>query len=315
METSESHGAGLTHVVRKTIIIIRGNAPGKAGVTSNTISLGLLNAISRNERVLLMENHPNINNIGNSAISPELSLSYSRKWKYFAENGLSCMLSKFNQTSRLSQPIVKNSCIEIYEDKLFYLPMGGNNYELLEYRLKGLANTLLNELEDYFSNIYIDLSSTNLESSRIILQRADMVVVNLYQNNLAISQFIKNFSEIQKKSFILIGKYDDRSKFTKEYIKKKYSIDSNRIGVVPYNARFMDAYSEGELRDFLLNINENTKFYRNIKASAEAVWKYANSVELKLSGMEEYDNSEEMDIGIGINSYNGFFPTAAQLAY
>ena len=144
------------------------NSPGKSGVTGNLSCISILSAMSEPSRMVLFENHASMNNLGSTFLN-------------------------------------QNSYDVLHEKQS--LPTGGLNQDLLEYRLSRQTASVLDLLEHYLGNVIVDVSSSNLESSRKILQEADLVVVNLCQNFQLLSHFFRNFSDIQKKAFYVIGNY------------------------------------------------------------------------------------------------------------
>ena len=86
------------------------------------------------------------------------------------------------------------------------------------------------------------------------MEEADLVVVNLFQNEAALSHFFSNYSNIRKKAFYLIGNYEGDSCMTRGEILKRYRIPGSHLGVIPRNAGFCDAVSGGNLIPFFLRL-------------------------------------------------------------
>ena len=112
------------------------------------------------------------------------------------------------------------------------------------------CQAVLQYLERYNDLVMIDTSCSFLNSSRRILEEADLVVVNLFQNEAALSHFFSNYSNIRKKAFYLIGNYEGDSCMTRGEILKRYRIPGSHLGVIPRNAGFCDAVSGGNLIPF-----------------------------------------------------------------
>lgn len=228
------------------------NSPGKAGVTGNLSCISIVSAMYHTSEMVLFENHVNINNLGSTFLN---SNSYDRlqeKNSYFVENGLGRVLSYCDMGDIVNAGMVYRTCLSVFDQRVFYLPTGGINRDLMEYRLKRHAGEVLGMLEGVYPTVCVDLSSSHLESSREILKEADLVVVNLCQNNQQLSHFFRNFSEIQKKAFYVIGNYDPRSEITKKDIVKRFELPGFMVGTIPYNRRFADALTKGNVIPFLL---------------------------------------------------------------
>ncbi len=228
------------------------NSPGKAGVTGNLSCISILSALYQPSEMVLFENHSNISNLGSTFLNPNSYDILQEKNSYFVENGLGRILSYCGNREMVNSGMIHRTCLSVLDQRVFYLPTGGMNRELLEYRLNRHAREVLNLLEEYCHTVCVDLSSSSLESSRKILQEVDLIVVNLCQNHQLLSHFFRNYSEIQKKAFYVIGNYDPESVITKSDIVGRYRLDRNRVGTIPYNRRFADALTKGKVVPFLL---------------------------------------------------------------
>lgn len=250
------------------------NSPGKSGVTGNLSCISILSAIYQPSEMVLFENHTSINNLGSTFLNEYSYDLLQEKNSYFVENGLGRILSYCDVGNEVDSDMVHRTCLSVFNERVFYLPTGGMNRDLMEYRLKRQIRDVMGLLEHFCSTVCVDLSSSSLESSRKILKEADLIVVNLCQNNQLLSHFFRNFSEIQKKAFYVIGNYDSESIIKKSDVVKRFSLPANRVGTIPYNRRFADALTKGNVVPFLLKNyscgadNVNHDF---IRASRETV--------------------------------------------
>lgn len=228
------------------------NSPGKTGVTGNLACISILSAMYQPSEMVLFENHVNINNLGSTFLNQNSYDRLQEKSLYFVENGLGRILSYCDMGDQIHSGMIYRTSLSVFNQEVFYLPTGGINKDLLEYRLNRHAAEVLQLLEHFYSTVCIDLSSSSLESSRKILKEADLVVVNLCQNNQLLSHLFRNFSEIRKKAFYVIGNYDARSVITKSDIVKRFGLPGAVVGTIPYNRRFADALTKGQVIPFLL---------------------------------------------------------------
>ena len=213
------------------------NSPGKSGVTGNLSCISILSAMSEPSRMVLFENHASMNNLGSTFLNQNSYDVLHEKQSYFVENGLGRILSFCDiEQEMVTADMIYRTCLSVYDQRVLYLPTGGLNQDLLEYRLSRQTASVLDLLEHYLGNVIVDVSSSNLESSRKILQEADLVVVNLCQNFQLLSHFFRNFSDIQKKA-----------------------LPGSRIGTMPHNPRFADALTKGNVVSFLLRNEKCTE--------------------------------------------------------
>ncbi len=228
------------------------NSPGKAGVTGNLACISILSALYQPSEMVLFENHSNISNLGSTFLNPYSYDVLQEKNSYFVENGLGRILGYCSGRTMINTDMIHRTCLSVFDQRVFYLPTGGMNRELLEYRLSRYAGEVLDLLEEHCDTVYVDLSSSPLKSSRKLLKEVDLIVVNLCQNHQLLSHFFRNYSEIQKKAFYVIGNYDSESVINKSDIVGRYRLERSRVGTIPYNRRFADALTKGSVVPFLL---------------------------------------------------------------
>lgn len=228
------------------------NSPGKSGVTGNMSCISILSALYEPSDMILFENHSSINNLGSMFLNQNSYDMLQETNSYFVENGLGRVLSYCDTGGEVDSGMIYRTCLSVFDQRVFYLPTGGMNRDLMEFRLKRHAGEVMELLEQHYHTVCVDLSSSPLESSRKILNEADLIVVNLCQNNQLLSHFFRNYSEIKKKAFYVIGNYDVASVITKSDIITRFDLPGNRVGTVPYSRKFADALTKGNVIPFLL---------------------------------------------------------------
>lgn len=231
------------------------NTRGRSCVTSNLACISVLSTLSSSDqrRTIVLENHQNILNLGNALFSQQSRQEVRENKSYQVEYGLSRLLRSMEEGEKLSENTVLRYAENFLGKKLFYLPAGGTrNQEMLEYRLERECVRTIKFLEQYGDLVLVDTAAAPLASSRKILRQADLVVVNLSQNKQMLDHFFRNYSDIRKKAFYLIGNYDEGSELTRGEVIKRYEIPGSQLGIIPHNVQFSDALSDGELIPFLL---------------------------------------------------------------
>lgn len=250
------------------------NSPGKSGVTGNMSCISILSALYEPSDTILFENHSSINNLGSVFLNQNSYDMLHEKNSYFVENGLGRVLSYCDAGGEVSSGMIYRTCLSVFDQRVFYLPTGGMNRDLMEFRLKRHAGEVMELLEQFYNTVCVDISSSPLESSREILKKADLIVVNLCQNNQLLSHFFRNYSEIKKKAFYVIGNYDVDSVITKSDIITRFDLPGNIVGTIPYNRKFADALTRGNVIPFLLKnyyCGKNNVNYDFMSAAKETV--------------------------------------------
>lgn len=229
------------------------NGRGRSCVTSNLACISVLSALDcPNDRTIVFENHYNIMNLGNT-LKNYYSANVARESiKYGTENGLQRVLRAMTQGQEVSEELLYRQAEDCFAKRLFYLPSEPENADCLEYYLEKVAIRAMDCFERYSDMVFVDTTAAPLASSRKILQKADIVVVNLNQNEQLLDHFFRNYSSVRERAFYLIGNYDANSELTRSAIVERYHLQGDKVGVIPHNTAFSDAISKGRLLAFLL---------------------------------------------------------------
>ncbi|WP_310603866.1 hypothetical protein [Anaerosporobacter sp.] len=227
---------------------IRGNA----GTTSNLCCLAAYYAIRKKQKILLWENHRNWNRIeDNFTPRTRLSLLCESITPYHmnASKELFCRLQSKEKLELVWQ--VEELAEELYTDTLYYLPNRQIENALLEKELMKILPQFITLCRESEELVFVDLQDMNKASTQYILEKADLVMLNLMQH---MNPFGKK--ELRKHISIsnvryLIGNYQPNSKINIKNIARKYKIPSMDIATIPYNILCKEAMSEGRVIDFI----------------------------------------------------------------
>lgn len=252
------------------------NGRGRSCVTSNLACLSVLSVLGcPNERTIIFENHRNIINLGSTLFDYYSDREIRENYQYHVDCGLDRVLRMLEQGKEMTEEHLYCLAKDYLGKRLFYLPTEEKSAENLEYYLEREAVRAMFCMEQHSDMVLVDTTAAPLASSRRILQQTDMVVVNLSQNQQMLDHFFRNYKSIQKRAFYLIGNYDTNSELTRDEIMKRYHIPASRMGVIPHNANFSDAISNGRLIPFILknyqcdSDNENYEFMVSAKEAVE----------------------------------------------
>lgn len=247
------------------------NGRGRSCVTSNLACISVLSAFDcPTDRTIVFENHNNIMNLGTTLLKHHCVDQIRESISYLSENGLSCVLQTMEQGKEVNEELLYRQAQDYLGKRLLYLPSESDSADCLEYYLDKVAIRAMDCFEKYSDMVLVDTTSAPLVSSRKILQKADVVVVNLSQNEQLLNHFFRNYSSIQKRAFYLLGNYDAASELTRSVIVKKYHLQGNQVGVIPHNVAFSDAISKGQVLPFLMRYHECDKENSNYEFIASA---------------------------------------------
>lgn len=246
------------------------NAHGKNGVTSNLACISVMEILEQKRRNLLLENHFNINNL-ETVLNQSMSRNKLNEYNFYNQKGIEHLIRKIHsgysmENSDSMKNAVSNSVMTFMEDRMNYLPQNClMNQEVFDYEFNQVVNPMFQLLEQFCDTVYIDTAVGNALSSKIILEQADLIVINLSQNPYILDDFFEHYQPLMKKSVYLLGNYTPESKYTKGYIMRKYHIPRTKIAAIPYNVQFKDAVTSGNLIAFLNEYHQcdrkNDNFY------------------------------------------------------
>lgn len=264
------------HIILK--IAFWSNVHGKSGVTSNLACISVMSVLMKKRRHILFENHFNLNNL-ERMLNESLMKEVIKEYDLYYRIGMEQLIRQLHSGYQL-ETAIKSSSLTFMDDCIYYLPQNYfMNQEIFDYELNTVLPAMFQLMDKTGYDIYIDTEVNKNLTSKVILEEADMVVVNLTQNPYILEDFFSNYGTITKKAVYLIGNYNSESKYNSKYIQKKYQIEKNKIAVIPYNVHFQDAMTDGRLIGFLNQIfkcnrkSENYYFMNEVKKAVTMIEK------------------------------------------
>ena len=258
-------------------IVFWSNIRKKGGVTTNLACMAGVSAISGMRRLVLLENHYNMNNLSNMLLSQEKLSLLREQGQYYNKYGIEYLLKRL-YNGEVSDALIHKASLPLLYSSIYYLPQSYIvNKEVFDYEFELVRGKLFECLESFSEWIFVDAQSTGNASTVAMLQEADLLVVNLNQNPESWDSFFENYESLNEKAVFLIGQYQQDMAMNMLQLRRKYHIDSNRIGAVPLNIDLDLAIQEGRLLQFLnhnfwySSRSENTYFIRELKQSASMI--------------------------------------------
>ena len=254
------------------------NVHGQTGTTSNMVAIAVLTAMRDNYKCLLMQTHFNLNNLETYLIGYR-----EDNRDVFWDIGIDG-LTRSIKLEPLNKEMIENYSIPLIQNRLTLLP--GTTSENRAIFNDNMAKTLaiiMKEAVKYYDFLFIDINSGSDEISRLVLERADIIVVNLCQNKSVMDNYFSYWLMKDKKIMYLIGSYDKNSSYNIHNLKNLYKPFRKAVVVgIPYNTGFMDAQSDGSVMKFMnknLTIKkdgEDAYFICSIKKASEKLLKLAD---------------------------------------
>lgn len=228
-----------------------GNTRGKSGITSNMAAIGTFLALEMKIRLVLFENHFNLNNIENGFLENSYEDFVMETPFYYHHMGIDQVMKQIGSGMKL-QEMIRDAAMEPVAGRLFYIPQSNTgNKEVFEYELNQILEVLLKELNNFAQMVFVDTAVSDNLTTKTILESADLIIMNLCQDPFVLADCFRRFGAIREKCVYLLGNYDRYSRYTIKYVMRSFGVPKEKIAVIPYNTGFKDALSLGKLVTFL----------------------------------------------------------------
>ena len=167
--------------------------------------------------------------------------------------GLGELLREYSMYDELSVSDIDRIGEGFIGNRLVYFPVGADlGPEQLSFHLERYFGRFLSVLEDSADVVWMDLQAMS-RSNRSLLNASDTVVMCLPQNRSAWENVFGNHANIHRKTFYILGNYEEKSELSMERFSRDYGISPDRIGAIPHSAFLNDAVSKGAVVSFLMN--------------------------------------------------------------
>ena len=242
----------------------------ETGQTMSMVALSTYMAIEHNYRVLnisanfkeqtLEHSYWDMSKMDNllKGISNDLKRAGELRQDSF-ESGVEG-LARVISSNKTSNSIVSTYTKVVFKDHLDVL-CAPKTQEYEEYRsICQLYPDIIQVANRDYDMVFVDVSRRlPEESSRAILELADVIVVNITQRMEILNKIneLKEGDEFfkQKKIIYNIGRYDKYSKFNTKNV-SRYIGEKREIYCVPYNTLFFESCSEGKVAELFLRIRK-----------------------------------------------------------
>ena len=189
-------------------------------------------------------------------------------------------LAKIMKSNKISPESITNYTKVVYSDRLEILPSFGGSISEYE-ELKTMYPDIINLANNYYDLVIVDLDMEVQEKiSEPILNNSNLIVATLSQRLSSINRFLEYREENklfkEKKTLILIGRYDKYSKYSIKNI-SRYMKEKNRVSTIPYNTLFFEASEEAQVPDLfwkLRNVDpddRNATFIEEVKRTVDNI--------------------------------------------
>ena len=224
----------------------------RTGVTTNTALISHFYAQRYKKKVALFENHvPGKYSLEDILIGKKsLPFLFEEPIFYNRNNNI----NYYYGLMKAGLPVkgLSNAALRLAEGRLHYFPQFSSNHTLFADERNKVIDRFIDELNSRYEVVFVDLKRINTMTTHHIIERSDIVFVNVPQDEISINRILDdNLIERDKLCFIL-SRYKQTSKMDFEEIVSDYDIDNERISYIPYYESLIRICKNGNLSSFLI---------------------------------------------------------------
>lgn len=263
---------------------------GESGVTSNMSAISIAAVLAYKIKILTLENHWSQDNLakfllyGNDPMAKEGKVQYLEKG--FTENMVVhlCDYTKKRRNDAWT--------IEVIHNSLYYLPQNEYSKDVFDYEFYNNVLPRLKYLDKSYDILFIDTKNYTM-NSRVILEEADLVVVNLRQDFRELEAFFYYYSSIVYKSIFLISDYRPNKSCNINKIRSQFNLQKDNIIAISHNMQFQSAIYQGKIMNYMYDHYHCSKgdinfcFMRDIKCAVRKIVTMAKEISQMAEGALE----------------------------
>ncbi len=251
-------------------------------VSANMAAVSVASVIRYPYTVIAMENRLCNNNLGKAYLGINHAEAFHEPGTgYYDGGGIEGLMRKIYRG--LCHPDILEAYVkEVISEHLYYIPQSKVIHgEVFDYELEGCIHPFLDMMEEFADISFIDTASKNNLSTKVILEKADLIVVNLCQRQGILEDFFLNYSSLIPRAVFIMSNYDSHNALTLKRISCTYELPWDRIIAIPYNPLYHNAFMNGNVVEYIswnyscLQDNPNFLFIHSLKKAAHMIIKKA----------------------------------------
>ncbi len=221
---------------------------GQTGTSSNLLSIALLLALKYQKKLFLMESHFEKNALESMLVK----MPKPRELSVYEDFGID-LLTRSKVLINLAEEQLINASFSFLNNQIHLLP--GTRQIDRDIFEQSIHQTILDVIEIadlHHDMVLIDVNASKNRLSNQILERADLIVVNLSQNPWLIKQFFKESQNEKEKIIYLLGNYDKNSHFNLRNLSYEFPMLSGKnTATILYDGSWRDAMFDANTIAFM----------------------------------------------------------------
>jgi hypothetical protein len=263
---------------------------GDSGVTSNLSAISIAGILGYDIKILTMENHWSRDSIARYLMYEKgPNIVKEGDVRYLSQGILENLVMHFSDCTKKRR--TDTWTIEVIQDSLYYLPQNAYTKDVFDYEFCSNVLPRIKSLEKAYDLVLIDTKNYTM-NSKVILDEADLVVVNLRQDFDDIEAFFSFYSAIAYKSLFLISDYYPNKSCNLNKIRTQFNLNKNNVVAVSHNPQFESALTQGKIINYMYvhfqcdRGDLNYCFIRDIKKATKMIIQNAQELSCVAGGSE-----------------------------
>lgn len=224
------------------------------GATSNMLAISLMFSEHKelSKKCLITQTHYNMNNLEKPLLG-----DVENAGAFFRDTGLDALCRTFKRGDFTESDIDKCA---IKVSKNLYLIAGtqaGKKGDLYRSAFesgesKEIIEKSIDLADKFYDIVFVDTNPGQNSQTKGLLERCDVVVVNLRQDGESLEDALDMPVLKDKKVFYLYGSYDSYSKYTLKNIRKMHKeLNKYNSGGIPHCTQYMDALTDNKVLKYI----------------------------------------------------------------
>ena len=273
-----------------SVITFTNSEKEETGKTMSLVAIATYMAVNYNNRILIISTTNTEDKINACYFAEQrtrnarLKILGARTNSLETESGMEG-LAKMARSNKLTPEVITNYTKVVFSNRLEVIPGVDKNKIHSELNEEKIIDeeyiSLINVAKMYYDQVFVDLDYNLTDGVRqSIIENSDLVIENTTQNLKSVEKLRirkENNQLVSPKTLILVGRYDNNSKYNIKNI-TRYLGEKNKVLAVPYNTLFMEAANEAGVADFFIGLKkimnsdqQNALFAEEVQRATEAI--------------------------------------------
>jgi len=222
------------------------------GMTSSMIAIASVCAHAWNRKTILMQGR---NQQGDLADKLETDRFAHLVREAGPNGGLLDGLDKLlwqAKSRKLGEADIKDCMVPVIKGRMYYLPQAAyRKPRVYTQSLNDGMWRVIRQAEQLCDLTFVDCGSGMDAMSAFILERADLVVMNLSQERQNLDAYFQKRHAFRGRVIYLINRYQQESMYNRQKINQLYRVEEESLAVIPHNPIFRHASDRGKAERFV----------------------------------------------------------------